>query len=54
MQRFDGVYLQDATYITLPEDVAEYFPAHEEPGEQAMLKLQAQLDLAASRSDNGD
>lgn len=51
LQRFDGVYLQDATFLTLPEEAADYYPGPDRPGERAMLKLQVQLDLKSGRLD---
>ena len=42
--RFNGVYLQDGTVISLPDGLAQQWPAGGGTGEQAAMRVQARVD----------
>jgi hypothetical protein len=47
LQRFPGgVYGQDSSVILLPDVLADDFPAYQQDGQRAALKIQVRLDLA--------
>jgi hypothetical protein len=50
LRRFPGgVHGQDSSVILLPDALADDFPAYQQDGQRAALKIQARLDLATGR-----
>ncbi|MGZ6321818.1 MAG: hypothetical protein ACXWQR_21255 [Ktedonobacterales bacterium] len=49
--RFNGVYLQDGSVITLPDSLAQQWSAGGGTGEQAALRVQARVELASGQLD---
>ncbi len=52
LQRFNGVYLQDSTTITLPDELAAVWPGcggHPAQGHQAALKVQLQFEYGSGQ-----
>jgi len=47
LARFNGVYLQDGTVISLPASLAHEWPGRGSAGQEAALRVQAQLDLVS-------
>ncbi|HZU00164.1 MAG TPA: IS4 family transposase [Ktedonobacteraceae bacterium] len=47
--RFNGVYLQDGTVLSLPAPLAEQWPGSGGKGEQAALRIQARVELGSGR-----
>ena len=48
LSRFNGVYLQDSSWITLPDALADVWPGcgtNTEKGGQASLKIQLRFDM---------
>jgi hypothetical protein len=45
LARFNGVYLQDGTVISLPASLAQVWPGRGSVGQEAALRVQAQLEL---------
>lgn len=45
LARFNGVYLQDGTVISLPAQLASSWPRSTQPGQEAALRVQGRLDL---------
>jgi hypothetical protein len=45
--RFNGVYLQDGTVLSLPESLADQWPGSGGTGEQAALRVQARVELGS-------
>lgn len=46
LQRFHGVHLQDASFITLPDEARNYYQGFSQAGERSLLKIQVRLNLA--------
>jgi len=51
LSRFNGVYLQDGTVISLPASLAGPWPASSKPGEAAAMRVQARIELASGQLD---
>jgi len=47
LARFNGVYLQDGTVISLPASLAQQWPGRGSAGQEAALRVQGQLDLSS-------
>ena len=47
LARFNGVYLQDGTVISLPASLAQQWRGSGKPGEEAALRVQARVELAS-------
>ncbi len=47
LARFNGVYLQDGTVISLPASLAHEWPGRGQAGQEAAMRVQAQLELGA-------
>lgn len=47
LARFNGVYLQDGTVISLPASLAGQWRGSGKPGEEAALRVQARVELAS-------
>jgi hypothetical protein len=47
--RFNGVYLQDGTVISLPACLAEPWPASSKRGQEAAMRVQARVELASGQ-----
>ena len=47
LARFNGVYLQDGTVISLPTSLAHEWPGHGQVGQEAALRVQGQLELGS-------
>ena len=47
LARFNGVYLQDGTVISLPTSLAHEWPGHGQAGQEAALRVQGQLELGS-------
>ena len=45
--RFNGVYLQDGTVLSLPAPLADQWPGSGGKGEQAALRIQARVELGS-------
>ncbi len=45
LSRFNGVYLQDGTIISLPQTLAQQWPAGAGTGKGAALRVQARLEI---------
>ena len=53
LSRFNGVYLQDSSWITLPDELADVWPGtNTEKGGQASLKIQLRWDLLTGAFDH--
>jgi hypothetical protein len=46
LARFNGVYVQDGTVISLPASLAHEWPGHGQAGQEAALRVQGQLELS--------
>src|SRR5947209_8202691 len=47
LRRFNGVYLQDGTVISLPASLAPQWQGSGKPGQEAALRVQVRLELAS-------
>jgi hypothetical protein len=47
LARFNGVYVQDGTVISLPASLAQEWPGRGQAGQEAALRVQGQLELGA-------
>ncbi len=47
LARFNGVYLQDGTVISLPASLAQQWPGSGQAGQEAALRVQGRLDLGS-------
>ena len=47
LARFNGVYVQDGTVISLPSSLADQWPRGGQAGQEAALRVQGRLDLAS-------
>jgi Transposase DDE domain len=45
--RFNGVYLQDGTVLSLPASLAQQWPASSKAGQEAALRVQARVELGS-------
>jgi hypothetical protein len=49
LARFNGVYVQDGTMISLPASLAHEWPGSGQAGQEAALRVQGRLELGAGR-----
>lgn len=49
LARFNGVYLQDGTVISLPASLAQQWPRGGQAGQEAALRVQGRLELGSGR-----
>ena len=47
LARFNGVYVQDGTVISLPARLAHEWPGHGQAGQEAALRVQGRLELGS-------
>src|SRR5207244_12513610 len=47
LARFNGVYLQDGTVISLPASLAQQWPRGGQAGQEAALRVQGRLELGS-------
>lgn len=49
LARFNGVYVQDGTVISLPASLAQEWPGYGQAGQEAAMRVQGQLELSTGR-----